>query len=160
MNAEPQVRKSEQVLTFILANQEYGVDILRVQEIKGWEGATRIPRTPSHVLGVMNLRGAIVPIVDLRRRFGMETVTWGRTSVVVLVRVETARTTRTVGLVVDAVSDVHSLEGASLAPPPEMGSAIDVSYIRALATVDSKLVVLLHIDRLLGEEEAVLAAAS
>ncbi|HEY2633642.1 MAG TPA: chemotaxis protein CheW, partial [Steroidobacteraceae bacterium] len=78
---------SEQYLTFMLAGEEYGVDILRVQEIKGWDKVTRIPHTPDYVLGVINLRGAVVPILDLRRRFGLETIAFGPTTVVIVVRV-------------------------------------------------------------------------
>src|SRR5580698_3872046 len=94
---------SEQYLTFMLAGEEYGVDILRVQEIKGWDKVTRIPHTPDYVLGVINLRGAVVPILDLRRRFGLETVEFGPTTVVIVVRVMNGLTERTVAVVVDAV---------------------------------------------------------
>src|ERR1700724_4802579 len=82
---------SEQYLTFLLAGEEYGVDILRVQEIKGWDKVTRIPHTPDYVLGVINLRGAVVPILDLRRRFGLETIAFGPTTVVIIVRVMSGR---------------------------------------------------------------------
>ena len=93
---------SEQYLTFMLAGEEYGVDILRVQEIKGWDKVTRIPHTPAYVLGVINLRGAVVPILDLRRRFGLETIDFGPTTVVIVVRASGGGDERTVGVVVDA----------------------------------------------------------
>src|SRR6202167_5780761 len=103
---------SEQYLTFMLAGEEYGVDILRVQEIKGWDKVTRIPHSPDYVLGVINLRGAVVPIVDLRRRFGLETIAFGPTTVVIVVRVGDERVVRTVGMVVDAVSEVYNVDTA------------------------------------------------
>src|SRR6266436_7035883 len=82
--ADKPAADSEQYLTFMLAGEEYGVDILRVQEIKGWDKVTRIPHTPDYVLGVINLRGAVVPILDLRRRFGLETIAFGPTTVVIV----------------------------------------------------------------------------
>jgi chemotaxis signal transduction protein/anti-anti-sigma regulatory factor len=91
----------EQYLTFMLAGEEYGVDILRVQEIKGWDKVTRIPHTPDYVLGVINLRGAVVPILDLRRRFGLESIAFGPTTVVIVMRVVSGPDERTVGVVVD-----------------------------------------------------------
>src|ERR1700732_1218106 len=112
---------SEQYLTFLLAGEEYGVDILRVQEIKGWDKVTRIPHTPDYVLGVINLRGAVVPILDLRRRFGLETIAFGPTTVVIVVRVMSGRDERTVGVVVDAVSEVYNVDAAGTKPPPAVG---------------------------------------
>src|SRR5271169_73812 len=110
----------EQYLTFLLAGEEYGVDILRVQEIKGWDKVTRIPHTPDYVLGVINLRGAVVPIVDLRRRFGLETIEFGPTTVIIVMRVAGARHERTVGVVVDAVSEVYNVDPADMKPPPDV----------------------------------------
>jgi len=114
-------KTSEQYLTFMLAGEEYGVDILRVQEIKGWDKVTRIPHSPDYVLGVINLRGAVVPIVDLRRRFGLETIEFGPTTVIIVMRVAGARNERTVGVVVDAVSEVLHVPAHTLRPAPELG---------------------------------------
>src|SRR5579863_2022997 len=91
---------SEQYLTFMLAGEEYGIDILRVQEIKGWDRVTRIPHAPAYVLGVINLRGTVVPVLDLRCRFGIETIPFGPTTVVIVIRVAGGRGDKTVGIVV------------------------------------------------------------
>ena len=120
---------SEQYLTFMLAGEEYGVDILRVQEIKGWDKVTRIPHTPDYVLGVINLRGAVVPILDLRRRFGLETIAFGPTTVVIVVRVMSGRDERTVGVVVDAVSEVYNVDAADTKPPPDVGGSVDTVFV-------------------------------
>jgi len=141
---------SEQYLTFMLAGEEYGVDILRVQEIKGWDRVTRIPNTPPYVLGVINLRGAVVPIIDLRRRFGLEMIDFGPTTVVIVVRVAGEREERTVGVVVDAVSEVYDVGAADTKPPPDVCGSIDTVFVKALATVGEKMLILLDMDRLIG----------
>src|SRR5580692_6196854 len=141
---------SEQYLTFMLAGEEYGVDILRVQEIKGWDKVTRIPHTPDYVLGVINLRGAVVPILDLRRRFGLETIVFGPTTVVIVVRVMSGLTERTVGMVVDAVSEVYNVDAADTKPPPDVCGSVDTVFVKALATVEEKMLILLDIDRLIA----------
>jgi purine-binding chemotaxis protein CheW len=145
---------SEQYLTFMLAGEEYGVDILRVQEIKGWDKVTRIPHTPDYVLGVINLRGAVVPILDLRRRFGLETIDFGPTTVVIVVRVMNGLTERTVGVVVDAVSEVYNVDAADSKPPPDVCGSVDTVFVKALATVEEKMLILLDIDRLIGNSIA------
>jgi purine-binding chemotaxis protein CheW len=141
---------SEQYLTFMLAGEEYGVDILRVQEIKGWDKVTRIPHTPPYVLGVINLRGAVVPIIDLRRRFGLETIDFGPTTVVIVVRVGGGREERTVGVVVDAVSEVYNVDTADTKPPPDVCGSVDTVFVKSLATIEEKMLILLDIDRLIG----------
>jgi purine-binding chemotaxis protein CheW len=145
---------SEQYLTFMLAGEEYGVDILRVQEIKGWDKVTRIPHTPGYVLGVINLRGAVVPILDLRRRFGLETIDFGPTTVVIVVRVMSGLTERTVGVVVDAVSEVYNVDAAGTKPPPDVCGSVDTVFVKALATIEEKMLILLDIDRLIGNSVA------
>jgi purine-binding chemotaxis protein CheW len=139
-----------QYLTFILAGEEYGVEILRVQEIKGWEGVTRVPHTPHYVLGVMNLRGTVVPVVGLRARFGMEHVEFSSANVVIVVRVTVPRGEKTVGIVVDGVSEVRDFGAADIRPPPEVRSNIDPTLIAGLGTFGEKMVLLLDIDRLVG----------
>src|SRR5215470_2893114 len=103
---------AKQYLTFLLAETEYGVDILRVQEIKGWDTVTPLPNTPEYVRGVMNLRGTIVPIIDLRLRFGLASVPYGPTTVVVVLKVSHDHGSRIMGMVVDAVSDVYNVADA------------------------------------------------
>ncbi len=149
----------EQYLTFMLAGEEYGVDILQVQEIKGWDRATRIPHTPEYVLGVINLRGSVVPILDLRRRFALETVAFGPTTVVIVLRASGPRGERTVGVVVDAVSEVYNVKMEDMKRPPDVCGSVDTVFVKALATVDNKMLILLDVDRLIGASLAEEAAA-
>jgi purine-binding chemotaxis protein CheW len=143
---------AEQFLTFVLGGEEYGVTILQVQGIQGWDRVTPIPNTPEFILGVINLRGAIVPIVDLRRRFGMPAAEFGPTTVVIVVRVaQENRNERTLGLVVDAVSEVCNVSAADKKPAPDFGSHIKTDFVKGLATVDKRMVILLDIDRLVSE---------
>ena len=127
---------SRQYLSFFLGGQEYATDILRVQEIKGWDTVTRVPYSPGYILGVINLRGAIVPVVDLRVRFALESAPFDSATVVIVVRVAGARGERIVGLVVDAVSDVYSFSAALVSTGPVRGSALNACAKRkALATL-------------------------
>lgn len=144
---------TEQFLTFLLAGEEYGIDILRVQEIKGWEEATAIPNTPDYIQGVINIRGTIVPIVDLRRRFNLSLLEYGATTVVIVLKVESGNRSRIMGIVVDAVSDVYNVPTDEMKPPPDFGTAISIEFVRGLATVDDKMVIMLDIDRLLNSDE-------
>jgi len=146
-------RDSRQYLTFSLAGEEYGVDILRVQEVKGWTPVTRMPRLPRFVSGVLDLRGQIVPIVDMRARFELERIEYGRTTVIIVINVGAEGASRAVGIVVDAVSDVVDVENSSIKPPPTLGTALDANFILGLANVGSKMVMLLDADRLLSLEE-------
>ncbi len=143
-------KNSDQLLTFILAGEEYGVDILRVQEIKGWDSVTPIPNTPKHILGVINLRGTIVPIIDLRLRFNLESIPYGPTTVVIMLKVKSEERIRTMGIVVDGVSDVYNLAQDAMKPPPDFGSVISVDFVKGLATVGEHMVIVLDIDHLLN----------
>lgn len=142
-----------QYLAFILAGEEYGVDILRVQEIKGWSPVTAIPNTPAHVKGVLNLRGTIVPIIDLRLRLGLPSIAYGPTTVIVVLKTMNERDARTVGLVVDAVSDVYNVGAPQMRPPPEFGGTVTTEFIDGLVALEKKMVILLNIDRLLNTDE-------
>lgn len=144
-----------QYLTFMLDGEEYAVDILRVREIKGWEKATPIPNTPDYVQGVMNLRGTIVPVVDLRRRFGLAAESYGPTTVVIVLTVVHEERQRIMGIVVDAVSDTYTVAASEIKPAPDFGSGVDVALVCGLATVEEKLIILLDIDRLLSPAELV-----
>jgi purine-binding chemotaxis protein CheW len=137
-----------QFLTFVCAGEEYGVDILRVQEIKGWDGITRVPYTPPYLLGVMNLRGVIVPVIDLRTRLGVAPRAPDSSTVVIVVRVHTDHGEKTAGVVVDAVSEVYSVTPENIKPTPDLGASIDGGCVRGLTSVDDKMVMLLDIDRL------------
>ncbi len=141
--------RSGQYLSFILAGEEYGADILSVQEIKGWDTVTRVPCSPKYLLGVINLRGAIVPVVDLRARFGLERSAFDSTTVIVVVRVPGERGERTVGIVVDAVCDVYDVEASRIQSPPEVLGSVDKVFIKGLVQIKDKLVILLDIERLI-----------
>lgn len=143
---------TSQYLTFTLENEEYGVSILEVQEIRGWESATKIPNTPNYVLGVVNLRGTVVPIIDLRIRFNLSSAEYTDTTVVVLVKVEHEGRERTLGVVVDAVADVYNIAQDEINETPDIGGAINSSFIKGLATVDEKMIILLDISPLIVAE--------
>jgi purine-binding chemotaxis protein CheW len=142
--------EGSQYLTFVLAEEEYGVDILKVQEIRGWEQATRIPGTPEFVLGVINLRGSVVPIIDLRKRFELVDKDFNKLTVMILVNVLHEGSMRTIGMVVDSVSEVYTISDDDVNPAPEVGGAISTNYIKGLATVEDKMIILLDIDLLIN----------
>ncbi len=144
-----------QFLTFSLGQEEYGIEILRVQEIKGYTAITPIPNTPNHIKGVMNLRGTVIPVVDLRIKFGLADAEVNRFTVVIVVTVGD----RVVGLVVDAVSDVLDVAASELVPAPEMGAGVDTSFLTGMAKSEDRLISLLAIERVVGEQvpEAVAA---
>ena len=144
-----------QYLTVNLAQEEYGIDILAVREIRGWTPVTRIPQSPPYLLGVLNLRGAIVPVLDLRLRFGVEREAYTDTTVTVIVAVEG----RSFGIVVDAVSDVLDAAEADVRPVPDMGTTVDTEYLRGLIAVDERMVLLLDVDRLLRVHDPSLDAS-
>ncbi len=150
---------SRQVLTFMLGPEEYGVDILRVQEIRGWEQATPIPNTPDFIRGVINLRGTIVPIVDLRLRLGMPARPYGPTTVVIILKVVSPLRQRTMGVVVDAVSDVHVVSSRQMRAPPGL-SSIDAEFVMGLAAVGDKMLIVVDVDELLNSGELADQASS
>jgi len=148
----PMVRREDdmKVLTFVLAGEEYCVDIVHVQEIKGWEDAKPLPNTPDFVKGVIELRGTIVPIVDLRARFGLEPTVYGPTTVNIVLRVHAdAIGERVIGVVVDAVNDVRDLEREAIEPAPDFGASADLDVVSGLGIVDDRMLVLLDPSRLL-----------
>jgi purine-binding chemotaxis protein CheW len=139
---------TRQYLSFELAGQEYGIDIQRVQEIRAAEPATRIPNTPDHVLGVINLRGHVVPIVDLRRRFGLPEQADAVVPVIVIVRVPLEGRSVTAGLQVDAVSEVCSIDSGALRPAPQVGTGAESRFVDSLAVSARGLMILLDVQRL------------
>jgi purine-binding chemotaxis protein CheW len=151
---------SQQVLTFTLGAETYGVDILRVQEIRGWAPVTRIPQSPPHVLGVLNLRGSIVPIVDLRMRFSLDQAEYTAVTVIIVLSVESAAGRRDIGVVVDGVSDVIDVDHAQVKPPPDLGGQVNTEFILGLAAVSEHMVMLLDIDCLIGGDVAERAVSS
>jgi len=139
-----------EILTFPLAGEHFGIVAQTVEEIRAWEGATRIPTLPDYVKGVVNLRGSIVPIVDLRNRFGMETLIPVATSVVVYLCAGSK--SRRVGLLIDDVPTIVNVENAELLTPANLGSHIDLSFLRALIDLDGALTMLLNEEALVDED--------
>lgn len=150
VNHETQVAAGgdEQFLTFTLAGEEYGIVALKVQEIKGWEKVTPIPNSPAYVRGVLNLRGLIVPIIDLRLRFNLPDMDYTPVTAIVVVKVRG----RLAGLVVDSVSDVIAVSVKQRCAAPEFEGQANRHFIQGLAQVDNKLLILLDIDKLIGNE--------
>ncbi len=139
----------QQYLTFMMADEEYGVDILAVQEIRGWEESTMIPNAPEYIRGVINLRGTIVPIMDLRMRFGLDQVSYSPVTVVIILKVESSHGERVMGIVVDAVSDVYTISEQATRKPPELTEDRNSSFIKGLVNVNDKMVILLDVNELL-----------
>ena len=147
---EMKLENMVQFLSFTLGDEEYGVDILRVQEIRSWEPVSRIPNVPAYEKGVVNLRGAIVPIVDLRERFGLGHLEYTHLTVVVVLQTLTeAGQTRIMGVVVDSVSDVVDIDQKTIQDAPDFGSKVSTEYINGLASVNERMVMLLDVEKLL-----------
>jgi len=138
-----------QFLSFTLGKEEYGVDILRVQEIRSWEPVSRIPNVPSYEKGVVNLRGAIVPIIDLRERFELGRSHYGPMTVVVVLQAKIGEKTRIMGVVVDAVSDVIDVDKKHVQMAPNFGARVSTEFINGLVSVNGRMVMLLDVDKLL-----------
>jgi len=146
----------EQFLTFELAGDAYGIEILKVQEIRGWEPVRKIPNTPSFVKGALNLRGAIVPIIDLRERFHLEKVDYTPTTVVIVMNIDIGDGRNTVmGIVADAVSDVLDINIADIREAPNLGAKINTHYMRGMYVGKTNMVMLLDVDKLLNPDEFV-----
>ena len=140
---------TREVLVFVLGKEEYGVDILKVQEIRGYEKVTPIPAAPAYLKGVVNLRGIIVPVIDLRIKFGLADPKYDSFTVVIILRLAT----RVIGMVVDGVSDVVALGASEVKPAPQLGSLVDSSFLAGLATQGDRMVLLLDIERFLSSAE-------
>ncbi|GGE71217.1 MAG TPA: chemotaxis protein CheW [Paenalcaligenes hominis] len=153
--ADVEQSDNKEYLVFILAQQEYGIDILKVQEIRGYEAqtVTRIANVPSFIKGVTNLRGVIVPIVDLRIKFNLDEVSYDHQTVVVILNLEN----RIVGVVVDGVSDVLNLQNSQISDAPQFGgSVLSTEYLTGIGTVDERMLILVDIEKLMTSEEMAL----
>lgn len=152
-NEEAEEKKIEnlvQFLSFTLGEEEYGVDILSVQEIRSWEPVSRIPNVPDYEKGVVNLRGAIVPIIDLRERFGLRHLEYSPLTVVVVLQMKTEEgQTRIMGVVVDSVSDVIDVDKKTIQNAPNFGTEVSTEFINGLASVNDRMVMLLDVKKLL-----------
>ena len=153
--AEGLATGSREYLTFRLGAEEYGIDILKVQEIRGYEQPTRIANAPEFIKGVVNLRGTIVPIVDMRLRFNCSEVEYNAFTVVIILKLGR----RVVGIVVDSVSDVMELAADAVRPAPDIESAIDSGCILGLGSVGERMLILLDIEKLMGNVDMGLVAS-
>lgn len=149
MSGNPEDTVGHEFLAFTLGAEEYGIDILKVQEIRGYESPTRIANAPDFIKGVINLRGLIVPIVDMRIKFELGTANYDNLTVVIILNIGG----RVVGMVVDSVSDVITLNPEQIKPAPSMTSALDTSYLIGLGTVDDRMLILVDIDKLMSSSE-------
>lgn len=150
------VERAGKYLTFDLASEEYGLEILKVQEIIGIMAVTRVPRTPEFIRGVINLRGKVIPVVDLRLKFGMETKEDTRRTSIVVVQVTRQGRQVVMGVIVDDVSEVVDIDGASIEPAPEFGANVDTEFILGVAKINQKVVMLLDVDKILSGGEVAL----
>lgn len=146
---------AQEYLTFILGDEEYGIDILRVQEIRGYDAVTAIANAPNFIKGVINLRGTIVPIVDMRIKFNLSNATYDAFTVVIILNV----LNRTVGIVVDGVSDVVALDAADIKPPPEFGSTFNTDFLTGLGVSNDRMLILVDIEKMLSSKEFALIAS-
>lgn len=148
------IANGDQYLTFLLGNEQYAVDILAVEEIRGWENPTLIPNSPAFVKGVINLRGIIVPVFDLRMLFNIGEATYSEITVVIVLKVTEGSITRTMGYVVDAVSDVLDAEESDIKKAQDFGGNVPVSFIKGLVNVDDDVVTILNTESLQLTESA------
>jgi purine-binding chemotaxis protein CheW len=145
---------TEQYLTFFMHKEEFGINILSVQEIRGWEPVTPIPNAPRQVLGVMNLRGTVAPVIDLRVCFGLEDLTYDDATVVIILNIRCDSGMKVMGVVVDAVSDVHNFAESQVQPSPELSNREQGQYIKGLGSTEEHMVILLELSEKLIFEEA------
>lgn len=151
VNPQPPVATpvANEFLTFRLGHEEYGIEILKVQEIRGYDAITQIANSPEFIKGVVNLRGIIVPIVDMRIKFDLGPAQYDQFTVVIILNVAG----RVMGMVVDGVSDVLTLEDEQIRPTPGLGSIIDTEYIMGLGTVDERMLILIDIEKLMSSSD-------
>lgn len=147
------MEQEQEYLTFVLCGEEFGVDILCVQEIRVWSSVTELPNKPEYLKGVINLRGVIIPIIDLRQRFGKPQLEYNEQTVTIILRSKDQNKPMVVGIVVDAVSEVYKFKQSSIRKPPEFGNKIDRCFLKGLATIENKLIILLDTQTLLDQDE-------
>ena len=141
--------KALEFLAFTLGQEEYGIDIQKVQELRGYDTVTRIANAPEHIKGVVNLRGIIVPIIDMRIKLNLGTPSYDQFTVVIILNMAS----RVMGMVVDSVSDVITLSPEQIKPAPEMGAVLDTDYLIGLGTLDERMLILVDIDKLMTSAE-------
>ncbi len=150
--------KGGKYLTFALGREEYGLEILKVREIIGYMDITAVPRTPSYVKGVINLRGQVIAVIDLRSKFGMETAERTEQTCVIVVEIRQGGRKLSTGIIVDHVSEVLDIAGEKIEEPPTFGASVDTDFILGMGKIGDSVKILLDIDRVLGEEEIAMLA--
>lgn len=138
-----------QLITFTISNEYYGVEILKIQELIGFKSVTPVPNLPDFIIGVINLRGSVLPVIDLRRKFKMTPREYDKFSVIIVLNVDN----RLVGIVVDSVHDVVSLSGDKISETPSFTTKIDTAFIKNITYIDNKLVIILDTEKILSLEE-------
>jgi purine-binding chemotaxis protein CheW len=147
------VNREGKYLTFVLAGEEYGIGILKVKEIIGIMAITTVPQTPAYMKGVINLRGKVIPIVDLRVKFGMEAIDYTEKTCIIVVEIANSGQKVMIGILVDSVSEVLNIKGADIEDAPNFGSCLNTDYILGMAKTGGKVKILLEIGRVLSSEE-------
>ena len=145
--------KEGKYLTFALANEEYGLEILKVREIIGYMEITAVPQTPHHVKGVINLRGQVIPVIDLRAKFGMETTDVTEETCIIVVEISQGARSFSTGIVVDHVQEVLDIDGKDIEAAPQFGSAVDTNFILGMGKIGDSVKILLDIDKVLGGDD-------
>ena len=153
MQVTQDITSAAEFLAFTMGQEEYGLEIINVQEIRGYEAVTRLANAPDYFKGVINLRGVIVPIIDMRIKFGLGTPVYDQFTIVIVLNIRG----NVMGMVVDSVSDVTTLSLEQIRPAPELGSAIDTDYLIGLGMVDQRMLILVDIDKLMASDGLVLA---
>jgi len=148
-----QAEKEGKYLTFSLAQEEYGIGILKIREIIGMMPVTSVPQTPEFVKGVINLRGKVIPVVDLRLRFGMQAIDYTERTCIIVVEIEGKFDTVMIGIVVDSVSEVLNIKGEDIEETPTFGAKLNTEYILGMAKMEGGVKILLDIDRVLSEAD-------
>lgn len=144
--------KSGKYLTFALGKEEYGLEILKVREIIGYMDITAVPRTPPYVKGVINLRGQVIAVMDLRQKFGMEPATRSEQTCIIVVEIRQGGRKLSTGIVVDHVSEVLNITGEQIEDPPSFGSSVDTNFILGMGKIGDSVKILLDIDKVLGDD--------
>ena len=145
--------KEGKYLTFALAHEEYGLEILKVREIIGYMDITAVPQTPHHVKGVINLRGQVIPVIDLRAKFGMDTAEVTEETCVIVVEISQGGRTFQTGIVVDHVQEVLDIAGGDIEDAPQFGSSVDTDFILGMGKIDDSVKILLDIDKVLAGDD-------